>query len=71
MNAEDTVMNIFEIDNIVGDERPCNKCPTPDGDCDDCIHIRIAKHQAEISFKMGYNQALKDIKAGLMPSDMV
>ena len=27
--------------------------------------------QAEISFKMGYNQALKDIKTGLSPSDMV
>ena len=26
---------------------------------------RVAQAQAEISFKLGYNQALKDIKAGI------
>lgn len=31
----------------------------------------VAKAQAEISFKLGYNQALKDIKDGLSPSEMV
>jgi hypothetical protein len=35
------------------------------------VMSNILKSQAEISFKMGYNQALKEIKNGLMPSDMV
>ena len=52
MKWEESVMNILEIDNIVGDERPCNNCPTPDGDCEDCIRIRIAK----ASFKAGHEQ---------------
>ena len=33
--------------------------------------LRALKAQAEVSFKMGYNQALKDIRDGLTPSDMV
>ena len=53
MKWEESVMNILEIDNLVGDECPCNNCPTPDGDCDDCMHLRIANAQAEISFKAG------------------
>ena len=35
------------------------------------IELLVAKKQAEISFKMGYNQALKDIESGLSPSEMV
>jgi hypothetical protein len=52
-------MNIFEIDNIVGDESLCNKCPTPDGDCDDCIHLRIAQRQAEISSRDGAKKVVE------------
>ena len=57
---KDTVMNILEIDNVTGDESPCANCSTPDGGCSDCIDLRIAMTQAEISFKAGYKQALTD-----------
>jgi len=56
MKAEDTVLNILEIDNITGDEAPCSNCPTPDGDCTDCHLSRVAQKQAMISFKAGYGK---------------
>ena len=43
---------------------------TNEENCHNTLEERLAE-QAEISFKMGYAQALKDIRDGLSPSDMV
>jgi len=67
MEAKDTVMSNEEILGAIE-----NGYEVVDGLELRVIHARsIAKAQAEISFKMGYNQALKDVRAGLSPSDMV
>lgn len=62
MEAKDTVMSNEEMDTAY--MRGSGKAVW------DAVK-EVAQAQAEISFKMGYNQALKDIRDGLLPSDMV
>ena len=57
MEAKDTVMNFAKQAEVMDRAKIKAGC--------------LVKAQAEISFKMGYNQALKDIRDGLTPSDMV
>ena len=71
MKAKDTVMSeeqLLAIENKfhLGEELVSYKTLL-----DYDIDRLIAHAQAKISFKLGYNQALKDIKDGLSPSDMV
>jgi len=77
MEAKDTVMDEVNMRVILRDA--CKYWATSKNEDKDGFLLKnledvkqdfIAQAQAEISFKMGYNQALKDIKAGLMPSDM-
>ncbi len=61
MKGADTVLNKQQILDLFPDGETiywgaCNK---------------LLNAQAEISYKMGYNQALKDIESGLSPSVMV
>ena len=65
MKAEDTVMSDEELETLLDIEFKY----TFSGHVEE--YRMIAKAQAEISFKMGYNQALRDIKSGLLPADMV
>lgn len=61
-NWRDTVMSDIQSEDLM-DRNSAHPIKT---------QVRLVKKaQAEISFKMGYNQALKDIKGGLSPSDMV
>ena len=64
MEAKDTVMDITKFRTSV------HKLGSPNRQLEELCE-NIAKAQAEISFKMGYNQALKDIKDGFSPSLMV
>ena len=59
MNAKDRVMRRQDIKNYVFGDKVWE------------LLKEQLEAQDEISFKMGYNQALKDIKAGFSPSDMV
>ena len=64
MEAKDTVMSVERITKVRQDAAlrlPYNAVVEILPDVE-----RLAKAQAEISFKMGYQQALKDIEAGTM-----
>lgn len=67
MEAEDTVMKPEEIKEITIAAPTATNFAGVFTNC----YKAVAEAQAEISFKMGYNQALKDVKDGLSPSPMV